>query len=86
MANAKKPQITRAGKALDKDLSIKSTLFNCLEEGMTPAQIKPLMRSTYQVELNMDGGNFKDMQLHYQSVCRYVRTRLIKIQQESHHD
>lgn len=86
MANAKKPQITRAGKALEKDVSIKATLFNCLEKGMTPAQIKPLMRSLYQVELYMANDNFKDMWLHYQSVCRYVRTRLIRIQQESHRD
>ena len=77
-------QYSRNTMMADKDISIKQTIFNALDQGdIDHHQLVKLVRLNHGVELSMDAHNFSQAQLHYQGVVRAVRTALIRIQRES---
>lgn len=75
---------SRKAMMADKDISIKMTIFNALDQGsINHHQLVKIIAVNHGAQLSMDAEDFSNAQLHYQSVCRYVRTTLMRIQRES---
>jgi len=78
-------QYSRKALMADKDISIKNTIFDSIDQGnVSRQQLAKLVATNHGAELTMDDEDFKNIQLHYSGVCRFVRSALLRIQQESH--
>lgn len=77
-------QYSRKVLMADHDISIKMTVFNALDQGdVTRQELIKFVAINHGAHLAMNDEDFKHAQLHYNGVCRFVRTTLIRIQRES---
>lgn len=75
---------SRKALMADKDISIKMTIFNALDQGdINRHQLVKIVAVNHGAQLSMDDEDFKNAQLHYSGVCRFVRSTLMRIQRES---
>ena len=67
------------------DLNVKTTIFNALEDGnVSCTELIQLVEDKHNARLSMTDEDFENAKHHYRDVSRYVRHKLIRIQQESH--